>query len=134
MINDRRRFKRVFFESFARISDDNISWPTKVRDLSLKGALVDQPEGFISKTQNSVVLEIVLLPETSIFMDCKIIYANGKTMGLECNQIDIESMTHLKRLIELNSDESEFVLSRDLKNLSDIDEEHYPDHLDGVDT
>jgi hypothetical protein len=130
MINDRRRFKRVFFESFARISDDNVSWPTRVRDLSLKGALVDQPENYMATLQRNVVLEIVLLPETSIFMDCRVVYANGKTMGLECMQIDIESMTHLKRLIELNSDESEFVLSRDLKNLSDIDEEKYPNSTD----
>lgn len=122
MINDRRRFKRVFFESFARISDDNVSWPTQVMDLSLKGALVKQPEGYVSKPDHSIVLEIVLMPETSIFMECRVVYASGVTMGLECYHIDIESMTHLKRLIELNSDESEFILSRDLRNLSEIEE------------
>ncbi len=122
MINDRRRFKRVFFESFARISDDNVSWPTQVMDLSLKGALVKQPEGYVSKPDHSIVLEIVLMPETSIFMECRVVYASGVTMGLECNHIDLESMTHLKRLIELNSDESEFILSRDLRNLSEIEE------------
>ena len=127
MINDRRRFKRVFFESFARISDDNESWTTQVMDLSLKGALIRQPEGYIPKKDHSIVLEIVLMPETSIFMDCRVVYANGSTMGLEANQIDIESMSHLKRLIELNSDESEYILSRDLTNLTEIGkEEPYP--------
>ncbi len=119
MINDRRRFTRVFFESYARISSDSDIWSTQVIDLSLKGALVKRPSEYKPVKDDSLLLEIVLVPETSILMDCRLVYATDETMGLECKQIDLESMVHLKRLIELNSEDSDFLLSRDLNNLTD---------------
>ena len=42
------------------------------------------------------------LSDIEISMDASIVYSYEKQLGLRCTEIDVESMGHLKRLVELN--------------------------------
>ena len=92
-------------------------WPTKVLDLSLKGALVEIPANFNRSLGESFLLEIALNSDIIISMDCTIVYQREKFMGLQSNFVDLESITHLKRIISFNSNNSLDLLERDLSNL-----------------
>ena len=114
---ERRRFERVLFETPAKLIDLEGEWPTKVLDLSLKGALVEIPANFNRSLGESFFLEIALNSDIIISMDCTIVYQREKFMGLQSNFVDLESITHLKRIISFNSNNSLDLLERDLSNL-----------------
>ena len=114
---ERRRFERVLFETPAKLIDLEGEWPTKVLDLSLKGALVEIPANFNRSLGESFLLEIALNSDIIISMDCTIVYRREKFMGLQSNFVDLESITHLKRIISFNSNNSLDLLERDLSNL-----------------
>ena len=47
-------------------------------------------------------------------------HAEGKNVGVRCESIDLDSVSHLRRLVELNvGDES--ILQRDLSSLIALD-------------
>ncbi|MCZ6552415.1 MAG: PilZ domain-containing protein, partial [SAR324 cluster bacterium] len=55
-------------------------------------------------TDQPVHLDINLgAPDAVISMDCEIAYLTADRVGLRCVTIDLDSIAHLRRLIELNS-------------------------------
>ena len=94
---------------------------TSLIDVSLNGALISQPEGYeLTKGQN-VRLEIDL-GETHnlIAMDAVVTHLENEHVGLKMQQIDVDSISHLRRLVELNLGDSE-LLHRDLEHLAHPD-------------
>ena len=71
-----------------------------VLDLSLKGALLSLP-GATSLTMNLPCLLKVCLSDqqTVIAMAGELAHVEGEHAGFLCRSIDIESITHLRRLI-----------------------------------
>lgn len=74
-----------------------------VLDLSLKGALLSLP----SATELTLTLPCLLKiqlndKETVIAMAGELAHIEGEQAGFLCRSIDIESITHLRRLIEMN--------------------------------
>lgn len=120
MINDRRRFDRVCFESLAKIQYEGVTYTSKVEDLSLKGALVIKPNNFNGQVGNLLTLSIFLTEEININMECSIVYIKDIRIGLCCNHIDIDSVSHLKRLVELNIPNCDVLLERNLENFADL--------------
>jgi hypothetical protein len=114
---EKRRFSRIAFEADAHLLVDQGRFSVQLQDISLKGALVDLKEGsHIDAAAERGTLEITLNNGILISMDVKIIHGTARRMGLECIQIDIDSIAHLRRLVELNlADES--LLYRELKAL-----------------
>lgn len=114
---ERRNFNRVVFSTHAEILINGKVWQTDILDLSLKGALLQVPDNF-SPDPNAVCdlnfkLEGLANP---ICMQGKIRHANHQLLGFQCDLIDIDSVTELRHLIELNlSDES--LLHRDIAGL-----------------
>jgi hypothetical protein len=120
-IDERRHFLRVLFDRPANLTQGPISWTSKIIDLSLKGALVASPANW-DDTVGEVELSFDLteIPDqqenTHIKMLMRVCHNEANVLGLECLQLDIESASHLKRLIELNlGDES--LLHRQLEHL-----------------
>ena len=74
-----------------------------VIDLSLKGALIRLPAGTTAKEGTVCKLHIPL-HEThhKISMEARVAHVEGRYAGILCQAIDIYSITHLRRLIELN--------------------------------
>ncbi|WP_324128490.1 PilZ domain-containing protein [Aromatoleum sp.] len=106
----RRKYSRIQFHSGATLSIDDSETACEVCDLSLKGALlrVAPPVGLT--TGKRCLLEVALDEAgTSIRMEGEVVHAEGDRVGLLCREIDLDSITHLRRLLELNLGDPELL-------------------------
>lgn len=118
MPHNRRRFSRIQFQTEARLYLPNGEYDIEVADLSLKGALVRPKADFFATMGSNGVLKVRLDDlETVIRMEVTLVHREGRHIGLYFREIDLDSITHLRRLVELNSGD-EAVLQRDLTALS----------------
>lgn len=87
-------------------------------DLSLKGALLRLPDGAAAPALGAPCLLKVRLSgrDSSIAMAGEITHVEASRAGLLCRSIDLESITHLRRLIEINLGDAA-LLERDLQAL-----------------
>jgi PilZ domain-containing protein len=110
MESNRRVFSRVEFNSSVLLIYDNQSVEADVEDISLKGALVHTRPTTKIDTGVSCILEINLgSTEVELKIDTEVVYKQDNKLGLEFQNIDLESMTHLRRLVELNMGNSDQV-------------------------
>jgi len=113
----RRIYSRIAFRAVARLSIGGITVGCTLRDLSLKGALVeaiDMPQPELGKRCE---LELRLDDgETVLHMAGEVAHAENERVGIVCREIDLDSLTHLRRLLELNLGDSE-LLQRELSAL-----------------
>ncbi len=115
---DNRKFSRILFSSKARIIEGRQSYETELLDLSLKGALVRRPPTWQKDTGTEAILQVVLNDsELQLDMEVSVAHLHEDTLGLRCDRIDIESASHLRRLLELNLGDAD-LLSRELNELS----------------
>ena len=100
----RRHHARVRFAHGARFCADDGWCDCEVLDLSLKGALFAPPAGTaLPSAGQAIELQIALDDaETRICMQGRVAHAEAGVIGLGCEQIDLDSITRLRRLIELN--------------------------------
>lgn len=117
---ERRKFNRVLFQATATLRQRDKKWSTSLNDLSFKGALISRPEDFDGDFSDIFTLTFTLegLPN-SIIMNGSICHAEPTQLGFSATQVDIESATSLRRLIELNIGD-EALLGRDLKSLINV--------------
>ena len=114
---ERRRFQRVLFDSPARISDNGVEFITSLIDISLNGALLIRPDDWRTENDADVGLTVLLDDrEARIRMRAVVAHQEQDTLGLRCVSIDMESIGHLRRLVELNLGDAE-LLHRDLESL-----------------
>jgi hypothetical protein len=74
-----------------------------VLDLSLKGALLSLPGASELALGMPCLLKVKLADESTIIaMAGELAHVEGEQAGFLCRSIDIESITHLRRLIEMN--------------------------------
>jgi hypothetical protein len=115
--SERRRFQRVNFFTDAWLCDSNGRQTCQVHDLSLKGALVAVPEGNLASLVTPITLEIHLCDSDDMLrMEVSVMHEREGVYGLLCERIDVDSMTHLRRLVELNLGETS-LLERELNAL-----------------
>jgi len=115
--HERRRFTRIPFEASVTISNPSGSWTAKLKDLSLNGILVSVPQNWRANDKKQCLLEIN--PAENAFfiqMEATICHQEEDTIGFRCEHIDIDSISHLRRLIELNVGDEE-ILNRQLSAL-----------------
>lgn len=97
-----RRFTRVPFDADAVLTRNGQEWPCTVVDLSLKGALIERPEVWDGTAGEDCTLVLTLGEEVQIRMEVKVAHVEEDQIGLSCRDIDLDSITHLRRLVELN--------------------------------
>jgi len=102
MQQEQRRFTRIAFDATAVLSGDGREWTCELIDLSLKGALVSQPEDFNGQADADYQLTLTLDDDVRIQMDVSVAHTENQHIGLYCKDIDLDSITHLRRLVELN--------------------------------
>ena len=114
---ERRHFARVAFDAPAQLTTIEDRFETKVIDLSLKGALLHVPQGSkISAGAPCLLVVRLAQVDGSIAMAAEVASVRGQDVGVVCRSIDIDSVTHLRRLIEINLGEPR-LLDRELKAL-----------------
>jgi hypothetical protein len=100
---DRRQFARVAFAAGAELITTQQQLQAQLLDLSLKGALLRLPAGATVSVGTPCLLKLVLADQqTSIAMAGELAHVEGDLAGVLCRSIDLESITHLRRLIEIN--------------------------------
>lgn len=112
----RRRFTRIPFDAEARLSAGEHNRAVELLDLSLKGALVARPEDWNGEPEGPLRLELRLGEDVLIVMDVSIAHQEADRLGLRCEDIDLDSITHLRRLVELNLGNPD-LLERELASL-----------------
>lgn len=119
MSENRRQYSRVSFQTEARlILDVGPDLAVHVEDLSLKGALVrlDNPE-YIHLGSHGRLVVALDNDEATIQMAVTVVHRQQAHIGLACREIDLESVTHLRRLVAFNLG-SEQLLERELSHFS----------------
>ncbi|MDR1710098.1 MAG: PilZ domain-containing protein [Candidatus Accumulibacter sp.] len=119
MEQERRKYSRIAFHAPATLIFPDRSCEALVLDLSLKGALVRLPARTGAASDSPCTLTVRLGGETlaEIVMEARVVHVEGRYAGLICLNIDLDSVTHLRRLVELNLGDSA-LLDRELSALS----------------
>ena len=70
--------------------------------VSLRGAMVVRPEGFVGEAGKLFRLDLRLENGPIIAMGVKLVRAGERELAFACHKVDLDSFTALKRMIELN--------------------------------
>ena len=124
---ERRKFTRFHFEGNAILRTINTGpgrkgegQPVSLVDLSLKGVLLRGNETFLSgMPQGSLAHLTIKLSKNGpeIDMQLRLAHHHHNCAGFVCELIDVDSMSHLRRLAELNTGQPD-LLDRELMQLS----------------
>lgn len=116
---DRRRFARIPFEAQVTLGTATGSLSGELIDISLKGVLVTRPPGWTPPPGQLVTVEITAPDKVfTINMRGVVEREDSDKLGIECREIDIDSATNLRRLVELNLGDTA-LLNRELAELVD---------------
>jgi PilZ domain len=119
--SDRRMYQRVSFDGTAELSNNEQSFTCQITDLSLRGVLV-RPFGVVRAdlgTEFTLTIPLVENPDEScprIEMQLRLAHSNPDGLGFKCMSIDLDSITHLRQIVELNSKDPQ-LLERELELL-----------------
>lgn len=100
---DRRQFWRAAFRSPVYLVDQRGSFAAELMDVSLKGALIKVPPEWQGRSGDNCQVKIKLAEGAAIVMRGHVAHAAGRRVGIYCESIDLDSITHLRRLVELNA-------------------------------
>jgi len=108
--SEQRKHYRVLFDTLASIHINASNMQAYMIDISLQGALIKKPDAWTAKVGDTGQLRIVLSDNvTAISMDVKVAHIEDDHVGFHCEHIDIDSITHLRRLVELNLGDPEML-------------------------
>lgn len=113
---DRRQFWRAHFHSPVLLAMQGQVSEADLYDISLKGALVKVPADWAGKSGDHCQLRLNLAAGMTISMGTTVTHVEGRRIGLRCDNIDLDSITHLRRLVELNAGDPD-LLDRELSAL-----------------
>jgi hypothetical protein len=101
----KRRYSRLNFptRSTLTVGPDGRAVATELIDISLKGALVTRPPELDAEVGMAAVLSVHLEQSpVRIVMKGTVAHLTEERLGLHSLSIDMDSMIHLRRLMELN--------------------------------
>jgi len=99
---EQRQYSRIPFDVSVTLQTKQQSWQSDLIDISMHGALIKAPRAFEADRKRLYQLAIHLEGGPDICMDVLIAHHENEELGLHCKDIDVDSITHLHRLIELN--------------------------------
>lgn len=111
---ERRQFTRISFRRPAQLTVRGVESTVEVVDLSLKGSLLEVPAELRAEVGAPCALVVLLdSDEAAIRLDGEVARRLGTSLGIRCNSMDLESIGHLRRMVELNLGDEE-LLDREL--------------------
>ena len=118
MDQNRRQFTRISFRSPAWLILPDGVHTVDIADLSLKGALINPTGALHAEIGTHGVLRVQLDDaSTEIRMSITVAHHEKNHYGLSCREIDLDSVTHLRRLVTLNAGD-DALLTREIALLS----------------
>jgi hypothetical protein len=117
--SDQRLFSRIPFHAVVQLHLGPDVHPAHLLDIALKGALVElrQPVADLRGKICQLTLKLGRDGEL-IAMDGVVVHQAGQHIGIKCRHIDVDSLTSLRRLVELNLGDAT-LLDRELSHLFD---------------
>lgn len=107
-MKNKRYYKRINFHVEASAKIDNILYTGKLHDIALKGALIKMNKKLepSSGKKCNVTLK---LPNSIIKLEfeAKIVHQKDTFLGFRFDGADVDSITHLRRLLVLNTGDEE---------------------------
>jgi hypothetical protein len=114
---ERRRFKRIPFDARTELRQGEQRWPVNLLDLSLKGLLIEKPAPWQDDAEAPFSADIHLGDDALVSMELRLAHDEERQLGFKCEHIDLDSITHLRRVIELNLGDPQ-ALERELGELT----------------
>ena len=99
---ERRRYSRVDFNTQVRLNQAERPCTASLIDISLNGLLVNTPEHYEIDVALPITATSALADDACIEMRVTLAHSSSEVLGFRCESIDIDSIAHLRRLIELN--------------------------------
>ncbi len=105
MVQNERKFMRTDFYVNGYFNDAGKTITFKVVNLSLKGTLIHPDEEITLQKNKGLDITILLThSDVKIKARCNVVHISGDGYyGLKFDSIDLDSMIHLRRLLELNT-------------------------------
>lgn len=109
---DERRFRRVPFATDVQLRTGQQRQHCHLLDIALKGALVECDEPLSLAIGTRIHLTMAL-PDSKIVLgfDAELIHREGTHLGLKFLHEDLQTLTHLRTLLELNTGDPEGIRS-----------------------
>lgn len=102
-MEERRKFVRVKFLAEVEVVYFDNSYRAELLDISLKGALIHPKDEIPMGIGNTCDLKIGLAAkDLTLEFKTELAHLNAGKFGLKFLTQDIDTMTHLRRLLELN--------------------------------
>jgi len=101
-MSERRRFVRIEFHARTELRQGQYIWPVKLLDLSLKGLLIEKPEPWLGDPEEPFEADIHLGKDVKVKMEVRLTHDDHGHLGFVCEHIDLDSISHLRRFVELN--------------------------------
>jgi hypothetical protein len=112
-----RLFSRVPFMAQVSLELPTQALEVELLDIALKGALIHTKDDVTVALNDSCRL---VLPLTdggdAIEMNGKVVHLEDQNIGMACTDIDLQSLTRLRRLLELNTGDAD-MMDRELSHL-----------------
>ena len=110
MTDERRHYSRVKFDAELTIETDGKVIVAHLLDISLKGALVELTGGEVIEKNTKCNIQIKLNGnELVLDFEATAVFVKDEHTGFEFDHIELDSLTHLRRLVELNVGDSDKV-------------------------
>lgn len=115
---EQRHFSRVPFDCAADITCDDSRWSTQIVDICLNGVLLARPGDWTPDVGSECKVQIKLDGQDALITmeQASVAHVHADRVGVKCENIDIDSIAHLRRLVELNLGDPELV-NRELHTL-----------------
>lgn len=116
---DARHFTRIPFDATVRLRAPGAGpiWEGRLLDICLKGALASVPSGWTGVRGDRYALDIELVAgQVVIHMEGRIAHVEAHRLGFTWDHLDVDSASHLHRLMELNLGDSQ-LLQREFAEL-----------------
>nr|WP_320116151.1 PilZ domain-containing protein [uncultured Desulfuromonas sp.] len=104
-MNEKRHYARVNFVEQANLNYADSSQDVTLNDISLKGALIELAHPIDNTLIGSPCHLSLRLADSSIVLDfdAQVAHSQQKNIGVTFTAMDSDSITHLRRLLELNT-------------------------------
>lgn len=113
---ERRRFTRIHFDAECEVHYPGGAIVMQLIDISLRGVLLRFDHKLSLEIGGEAEVNIYLANDVLIRMKTQLNYAQSPNYGFFVKEIDLESMSHLRRLLELNLGD-EALLERELEHM-----------------
>ncbi len=117
-MDEERHFERIHFDCLVKFEFGVYRHDCELIDISLRGALIANCTGATDETGTAckLILSLDDSNNAQIIMLGHIAHKKHNRIGIKCEKIDLDSMTHLRKLVEINSGDPQ-LLERELAAL-----------------